>query len=474
MAAFAEYRDYDALGLAELIAGGEVTPKEVLEAAIGRLEAVNPEINAVVHQMYDEAERAIAAGLPAGPLSGVPFLLKDLVLYEGQPTGYGSRLYDGFVAGHDSTITARYRAAGLVVFGKTNTPEMGLAATTEPIRFGPTRNPWNLERTAGGSSGGSTAAVAAGVLPAAHATDGGGSIRIPASACGLVGLKPTRSRNPAGPDAGEGWSGLSCGHVASLTVRDSAAFLDATHGPEAGAPYHAPPPAGLFLAEVGADPGRLRVGYSTVAPNGVAVDAECVAAVEAAAKLLAGLGHEVAEAAPEYDFAEAIQHMAVIWAANTWANTALRYEALGREPDGSGLENVTWIIARRGLEATAADYARALQVVHGLGRAFARFHDTHDIHLTPTLAQPPVPLGNIDMMETDADRYLENMLKFMPFTPQINATGQPAITLPLHQSADGLPIGVQFVGRFGDEATLLRLAGQLEQTCPWADRRPAM
>jgi amidase/6-aminohexanoate-cyclic-dimer hydrolase len=475
MTGFAEYGDYDALGLGELIARGEVTATEVLEAAVSRLDAVNGEINAVVHDMREEAERTIEAGLPAGPLSGVPFLLKDLgVLYDGQPTSYGSHLYDGFVADHDSTIVARYRAAGLVVFGKTNSPEFGLAATTEPVRFGPTRNPWDLGRTAGGSSGGSTAAVAAGVLPAAHATDGGGSIRIPASACGLVGLKPTRARNPAGPDAGEGWSGFSCGHVASRSVRDTAAFLDATHGPEPGAPYHAPAPAGPFLAEVGTDPERLRVAWSTKAPNGTAVDPDCVRAVEDAAKLLAELGHEVAEDAPDFQMADILPHMTLIWAANTWANTAARYEVLGREPDGDGLEKVTWALANRGREAPASGYAKALQEVHALGRSFARFHQSYDVFVTPTLALPAVPLGNIDMMEPDPDRYIENMLKFMPFTPQINATGQPAITLPLHQSAGGLPIGVQFIAPFGDEAALLRLAGQIEAARPWADQRPPL
>ncbi len=473
MAAFDDYRDYDALGLGELIARGQVTALEALEAAILRLEEVNPKLNAVVHPMYDEARRRIEAGLPAGPLSGVPFLLKDLgLLYSGQPTSFGSHLYDGYLADHHSTLVERYLEAGLVIFGKTNTPELGLAATTEPVRFGPTRNPWNLARTAGGSSGGSTAAVAAGVVPAAHATDGGGSIRIPASACGLVGLKPTRARNPAGPDAGEGWSGLSCGHVASRTVRDSAAFLDASHGPESGAPYHAPEPARPFLDEVGADPGRLRIAFSTEAPNGTAVDPECVSAVEDTAALLAELGHEVVAAAPEFDMEDAIQNMAVIWGANTWANAALRYRALGREPDGSGLEAVTWAIAERGHRAPASDYARAIQVVHALGRVFARFHQAHDIFMTPTLALPPVALGNIDMMEPDPDRYLENMFKFMPFTPQINASGQPAITLPLAQSAEGLPLGVQFIARFGDEATLFRLAAQLEEARPWAGRRP--
>lgn len=473
MAAFTDYDRYDALGLGELIAKGEVSAGEVLEAAIARLEAVNPTLNAVVHEMYDEAERTVAAGLPAGPLSGVPFLLKDLgALYAGQPTSYGSALYDGYVADHDTTLVERYRAAGLVIFGKTNTPEFGLAATTEPARFGPTRNPWDLERSPGGSSGGATAAVAARVLPAAHASDGGGSIRIPCSACGLVGLKPTRARNPLGPDVGEGWSGFSTAHVASRTVTDSAAFLDASHGPAPGDPYCAPAPARPFLEEVGAEPGRLRIAFTTAAPNGAPVDPECVRAVEEAAVLLDSLGHDVEEAAPTYTMATLIQHALVIWSANTWHHAASRYAALGREPDGSGLEAATWAFAQRGRAVPASDYAAALQAIHGLGRAFAAFHERYDVFVTPTLAKPPVPLGEIDMGEADVESYLANMLSFMPFTAQINATGQPALSLPLHWTPAGLPVGVQFVARFGDEATLLRLGSQVEAARPWADRRP--
>jgi len=472
---FKDYDGYDALGLGALIAKGEVSASEVLAAAVARLEAVNPRLNAVVHKMYDEAERSIAAGLPAGPLSGVPFLLKDLsALYAGQPISYGSALYDGYIADHDSTLVERYRAAGLVIFGKTNSPEFGLAATTEPARFGPTRNPWDLERSPGGSSGGAAAAVAARVLPVAHASDGGGSIRIPSSACGLVGLKPTRARNPAGPDVGEGWSGFSTAHVASRTVRDSAAFLDASHGPAPGDPYCAPPPARPFLDEIGADPGRLRIAYSTAAPNGVPVDPECVKAVEQAVALLVSLGHEVEQAAPQYDMASLVRHALVIWSANTWHNAASRYATLGREPDGSGLEAVTWAIAQRGRATPASDYAAAIQAIHTLGRVFAAFHQRYDVFVTPTLAKPPVPLGNIDMGEADVDRYLQNMLSFMPFTAQINATGQPAISLPLHWTPGGLPVGVQFIARFGDEATLFRLASQIEAERPWHDRRPPL
>jgi amidase/6-aminohexanoate-cyclic-dimer hydrolase len=303
MAAFKEYAAYDALSLGELIAKKEVTPQEVLDAAIERIEAVNPRINAVVQKAYDEARAAIRVGLPPGPLSGVPYLMKDLYAWQkGARIGNGSRLYDGFVADHDFTLVERYKAAGLVILGRTNTPEFGLNAATEPVVNGPTRNPWNLERSSGGSSGGAAAAVAAGMVPAAHGTDGGGSIRIPAANCGVFGLKPNRGRNPAGPDVGEGWSGLACGHALTRSVRDSAAFLDASSGPAPGDPYWAPPPARPFLQEVGAKPGKLRIGLAKKPITGTPVHAECVKGVEAAARLCEELGHRVEEAMPAFDF----------------------------------------------------------------------------------------------------------------------------------------------------------------------------
>ncbi len=332
MAAFSEYEDFDALGLAALVAKREVTAEEVLEAAIARTEARNPAINAVINTMYDEAQRTIAAGLPPGPLSGAPFMLKDLyALYSGTPVSNGSNLFDGFVADHDLTLVARMRVAGLVVMGKTNTPEFGLNAAPEPVVHAATRNPWNTERSAGGSSGGAAAAVAAGMLPMAHATDGGGSIRIPAANCGLFGLKPTRGRNPAGPDVGEGWSGLACGHVVSLSVRDSAALLDAVAGPAPGDPYLAPPLARPLVEEVGADPGRLRIGLLTTAPSGVPVDPECVAAAEAAGRLCEELGHVVEEAAPDISMEAVLKALRNIIASNVRMVMDLRLRALGRE-----------------------------------------------------------------------------------------------------------------------------------------------
>ena len=327
-----DYDTYDGLGLAALVRRRELKSEELLETAIARVEARNPGVNAVVTRLYDRARAAIAAGLPEGPFTGVPYLLKDLgVLYAGAVTTWGSRLFANYVADHDSEITVRLKRAGLVIFGKTNTPELGLSASTEPRLFGPTRNPWNPGRSAGGSSGGAAAAVASGMLPMAHATDGGGSIRIPASCCGLFGLKPTRARNPMGPDQGEGWSGASVGHAVTRSVRDSAALLDATSGPDVGDPYWAPPPTGPFLAEVGRDPGRLRIALTTTPWNGQAVDPECSAAAGAAAKLCAELGHVVEEARPEVD-AEALgQATRTIVGGNVRAQLEARAAALGRE-----------------------------------------------------------------------------------------------------------------------------------------------
>jgi Asp-tRNA(Asn)/Glu-tRNA(Gln) amidotransferase A subunit family amidase len=473
MAAFREYENYDALGLAALIAGREVTAEEALEAAIARTEARNSRINAVVHTMYDEARRTISDGLPTGPLSGAPFMLKDLyALYTGAPVSNGSHLFDGFVADHDLTLVARMRAAGLVVMGKTNTPEFGLNAATEPIVHGATRNPWDTARSAGGSSGGATAAVAAGMLPMAHATDGGGSIRIPAANCGLFGLKPTRGRNPSGPDIGEGWSGLASGHVVSRSVRDSAALLDAVAGPAPGDPYWAPSLARPLAEEVGADPGRLRIGLLTAAPSGVPVDPECVAATEAAARLCEELGHDVEEASPNISMEAVLEALRTIIASNVRMVMDLRLRALGREQREGDVEAITALWAEEGLRASGADYARAVLAIHVTGRRFGQFFDDYDLLLSPTLAQPPLPLGAIDMMWDDMGRYYEALGNHIQFTPQFNATGCPAATLPLHWTADGLPVGVQLGARFGDEATLIRISSQIEAARPWWGRRP--
>jgi Asp-tRNA(Asn)/Glu-tRNA(Gln) amidotransferase A subunit family amidase len=423
--------------------------------------------------MYDQARTAIAAGLPAGSFTGVPYLLKDLgVLYTGVATSAGSRLFTGYVANHDSEITARLRRAGLVVVGKSNTPEMGMCPSTEPRLFGPTRNPWRLDHSAGGSSGGAAAAVAAGMLPMAHATDGGGSIRIPASCCGLFGLKPTRARTPTGPDAGEGWGGAAVGHAVTWTVRDSAALLDATSGPDVDDPYWAPPPAGPFLAEVGRDPGRLRIALNLTPWIDAPVDPECAEAARAAARLCASLGHHVEEARPTIHQDSWLQATRVIVAANVTFVLEARAAVLGRPLAESDVEPMTWLRVADARTMSAADYARSMWLVHRAGRVVSRFLQEYDAILTPTMCQPPYPLGVLDMSTTDAERYRAALLASIGFTSLFNSSGHPAMTVPLATSSRGLPLGVQFAARFGDEATLFRLAAQLEAARPWAERRP--
>jgi amidase/6-aminohexanoate-cyclic-dimer hydrolase len=457
-----------------LVREGETTAGELLETAIARLEAVNPVINAVTVKMYDAAQTAIEAGLPDGPLSGVPFLLKDLFTpYDGSPMTNGSRLYADYVCDHDSELVARYRRAGLVVFGRTNSPEMGIAYTTEPHLHGPTRNPWDLDRTPGGSSGGAAAAIAARIVPAAHASDGGGSIRVPASCCGLFGLKPTRGRTPSGPDSGEGWAGMSIGHAITLSVRDSAALLDASAGPDVGDPYWAPPAARPFADEAGADPGQLRIAVSADTPTGAPVDAECIAAMERAAALCADLGHQVVEAAPVYDKEALGDAFLKIITANTLNGVIESGRERGRDWAGE-VENITRAMAEMGAHVSGAEYTAAVNVIHRVGRQVARFMLDYDVLLTPTMAKPPLLLGVLDMMSDDVDAYIAESGAFAAFPPLSNATGAPAMSVPLYWTQTGLPVGAQFVGRFGDEATLLRLAGQLEKAAPWVQRRPPL
>jgi len=468
-----EFESFDGLGLAELVRRRDASPAELLDAAVSRVEARNPELNAVVTRMYDQARAAIAEGLPAGPFTGVPYLLKDLgAHYTGAVTSFGSTLFKDFVVDHDSEITARLRRAGLVIFGKTNTPELGLAPSTEPRLFGPTRNPWSLGHSSGGSSGGSAAAVAAGMVPMAHATDGGGSIRIPASCCGLFGLKPTRARNPMGPDAGEGWGGASVGHAVTRTVRDSAALLDATSGPDVGDPYWAPPPVRPFLDEVGRDPGRLRIALTTRPWNGQPVDPECAEAATAAARLCERLGHRVEEATPAVDAKLLGEASLIIVSANIRAALEARAAVLGRELAAGDVERLTWARAMNGHTARAADYARSIGVIHRTGRVVARFFTRYDILLSPTMCRPPYPLGVLDLMTENVERYTQAILGAIGFTSLFNSAGCPAMSVPLSWSRAGLPIGVQFAAPFGDEATLFRLGAQLETAQPWATRRP--
>ncbi len=473
MLTFSDYQQHDALGLASLIRRGELSTSEVLEAAIERSEARNADINSMVAQTHDEARATATAPLPDSPIAGVPFLIKDLAYLKGVPCTYGSRLYADNHADHDATVVERYRTAGLVIFGKTNTPEFGLNVVTEPALFGPCRNPWNTDHTPGGSSGGAGAAVADGWLPVAHATDGGGSIRIPASCCGLVGLKPSRARNPAGPDVGEGWGGMSTGHVVSRTVRDSAAFLDATHGSALGDPYPAPRFDGSYLQQHTNSLRPLRIAVERNTMTGVAPHDECIRAVERAVKLCEELGHHVEEASPEIDRELFGQATGAIVVGNIANSVYGRAKTLGRELCDDDIEPHTRFMAESGRRLTAEDYARAVQVIHQAGRALARFHQTYDLMLSPTLVCPPVPVGFLDTItDYDAGVFNKRFVQFWGYTNLQNATGQPAISLPLYWSSENLPVGVQFVGSLGDELTLLQLAAQLEQAAPWFSRTP--
>jgi Asp-tRNA(Asn)/Glu-tRNA(Gln) amidotransferase A subunit family amidase len=472
---FAEYERYDGLGLAELVRRRQLSPDDLLEAAIERVEARNPTVNAVVMPLYDYGRKAIADGLPEGPFRGVPFLLKDLsASLAGIKTTRGSRFFvDAPPPPADSEQVKRLKGAGLVIFGRTNTCEIGLSLTCEPQLYGATKNPWDPTRISGGSSGGAAAAVGARMLPMAHASDGFGSIRAPAACCGLVGLKPTRGRNTMSPYAGEGLGGLSTEHAVTLSVRDSAALLDATSGPGPGDPYVAPPPARPFLEEIGAPPGTLRIAFTTRAPNGVPIGEESRQALTEAVKLCADLGHRVEEANPEIEGESVVPTFLTIAAANTVVNLA-SHPTKGRPARESEVERVTWGTAEKGRAIGAADYVRATQTAHRLGRQMAAFHATYDVLLTPGLAARPVKLGWIDMMMEDVDEYWRRVFQFSPFTVWFNITGQPAMTLPLGRNADGHPVAVQLVARYGDEATLFRLASQFETARPWFERVPPM
>ena len=469
-----EYARCDALELAELVRRGEVLPEELLELAIARAAEVDQHIGAIVVDLHDRAREAIARGLPDGPLRGVPFLVKDLHLkIRGTPTTAGSRLFRDSVADIDSTLVERYERAGLVIFGRSASPEMGLSTTTESALHGPTRNPWNLERIAGGSSGGSAAAVAAGIVPAASASDGGGSIRIPAACCGLFGLKPTRMRVPLGPGHAEGWNGLVVSHAITRSVRDSAALLDATHGPDLGDPYAVPPPTQPFLSEVDDPPGKLRIALMRAAPSGVEMHPECLEAVDGAARLCESLGHHVEEAMPELDYPAIGLAMVNTISTESRLELEARAAELGRELREEDVEPVVWRISERALSLDARDAARARHTIHRASLDMASFQRRYDVLLSPTLARPPERLGML-ALSVDFEDYSRALVAFSPFCSFANITGIPAMSVPLHWSEEGLPIGAMFAGRYGDEATLLRLAAQLEQAQPWAGRRPPL
>ena len=463
----------DATAQAELVRQKEVKPIELVEAAIERIERLNPTLNAVVTPMYEQARAAATGQLPDGPFAGVPFLLKDLLAaYGGVRMASGSAFERDFVPDHDSELVTRLKRAGLVILGKTNTPEYGILPTTEPRLFGPSRNPWNTNCTTGGSSGGSAAAVAAGMVPMAHGNDGGGSIRIPASCCGLFGLKPTRARNPLGPDFGDIFSGLVVEHALARSVRDSAALLDATSGPDVGDPYWAPPPGRPFLEEVGAAPGRLRIAFTTAAFTDVSVHADCASAVRDAAALCADLGHEVAEAAPAVSGDLVTEAFITLWSAGCASTIDQTARTTKRTPTADQFEPLTWGLYEMGRQQTAPAYLLALTQLQGVSREIARFLVDYDVYLTPTLAEPPVPLGTFDSPPENPLQGLFRAAAFLPFTPICNFTGQPGMSVPLFWNAEGLPVGTHFIGRFGDEATLFRLAAQLEAARPWANRLP--
>ncbi|MDF1792823.1 MAG: amidase [Thalassobaculaceae bacterium] len=475
MLSFEDYVAEDALGLAKLIRDGEVSALEVVEAALARADAVEPEINALVARRDDEVRAQAAAPLGDGPFAGVPFVFKDLFCWQaGWPAEAGSRLWKGFVAPLDFTHTARVKASGAIPIARTTTSEYGISISTETAACGATRNPWNLDHSSGGSSGGTASAVAAGIVPMGHGSDGGGSIRIPAANCGLFGLKPTRGRNPFGPFAGEGWAGLATQHVLSRSVRDSAAMLDVTQGPEPGDPYACPPPTRPFLDEVGVDPGRLRVAYHLTGLGGAPLDPVNRAAVLDAVDLLRALGHEVEEAYPEVDTELLGPAMIAVIAANQKLALESRYKELGRVPEKDDVEEITRSFAERGESVTAADYAAALLAFHQLSRRFGRFFERHDVLVSTVLAQPPAPIGEIRTDTGDADSFLEMGWKRMPVTQYFNMTGCPAMSVPLCWSPDGLPIGIHVGAAFGREDLLFRLAGQLEETRPWFHRRPTL
>ena len=470
----------DATAQADLVRRGEVSAAELTEAAIERIERLNPALNAVITRMDDQA-RATAEAMQGtaahgAPFTGVPFLLKDLLAeYAGVAIAEGSRFLDGrCVSTQDSELVVRLKRAGVVIAGKTNTPEFGLLPTTEPALHGPTRNPWDTARTTGGSSGGSAAAVAAGIVPMAHANDGGGSIRIPAACCGLFGLKPTRARNPMGPGYGDAGSGLAVEHAVTRSVRDSAALLDATAGPAPGDPYWAPPRERPYAEEVGRDPGQLRIAVSTRPLTGAKIHPECQAAVEATAKLCEDLGHIVEWTEPQFDETRYLKAFAGTWTA--FASWAIRdwSDRFQLTPSEDQFEANTWRMYQNGERRSAGAYLRMIQDIQFVARQVAAFFETYDMTLTPTIARPPAPLGYFAWDGGNRDEFLAHIGEYSGFTSLANGTGQPAMSVPLHWTADNLPVGLHFMARFGAEDALFRLAGQLEQARPWSHRRPGI
>jgi amidase len=489
---FEEYRRYDALGLAELVRKKEVTASELVQIAITRAESVNPAINAIVHPLYEMAAEMAQQAPAASLFAGQPFVLKDLALeITGTPRSSGCQGYRNYISPHDSTLVERFRQAGLAFLGKSNTPEFGLTPYTEPRLFGPTRNPWNIERSAGGSSGGSAAAVAAGIVPMATASDGGGSIRIPASCCGLFGIKPSRGRLPLGPHTAEGWSGAIMEHCVSRSVRDSAALLDVTLGPAPGDPFLVAPPEKPYLEAMQQAPGKLRIAFNTDHVLGQTIDPECVRAVENTAQLLESLGHEVERAPLPYQREDLTRSFVMMIFGEVAADLEVLSRHLGRPVTFSDVEESTMGIALLGRAFSAKDYAYHRRQWNDLARRAGDFHQNYDLLLTPTVSMPPFPIGQLQptagerrlvriakalglrqALKAKIDELAEQIFTYIPFTPFANMTGQPSMSVPLHWSAEGLPVGVMFTADMGREDLLFQLAAQLEQAQPWMEKVP--
>lgn len=467
-----DYASYDAVALADVLASGEVSVETVLKAAESRTQRLDPIVGAIAQPLFERARRRIGQLVPGARLWGVPMLLKDLrVALSGVPTTNGSRLFRDHVPALESELVRRYEQAGLLIVGKTKTPEFGLNITTEPLLYGPTRNPWDTSRSAGGSSGGAAAAVATGMVPIAHASDGGGSIRVPSSCCGVFGMKVSRGRTPSGPHLGEVWSGLSVEHVITRTVRDSALVLDLTAGAAPGDPYGPPSsPQGYLDLVKRRDPGRLRIAFSDTTASGVPVERTCSAALEAAMSACEALGHEVVERAFTFEAAAMTDAFRVVSGANVEVEIEDRLEELGRVVTPDDLEHATRLRAGYGRERRAVDYARALQLMHRIGREAAAFFESFDVYASPTLAQVPQPLGYFDMNADDLSEFQRRVWAYIPFTAIWNVTGQPSMSVPLDRSPGGLPIGVQFTAPLGGEGVLFGLAAQLEQARPWMPR----
>jgi len=469
---FANYAEYDGLGLAELVDKGEVTPAELVEAAIERIERHNPTLNAVVHKAYDEARKTAAGDLPEGPFRGVPFLIKDLgAKVTGWPRSSGSNYAQVASDAEDSELIARYRAAGVVLVGKTNTPEFGIPGVTQSERLGPCGNPWNPEHISGGSSGGAASATASGMVPLAHASDGLGSIRIPAANCGLVGMKITRDRTPI-CEVTDGAMGFSVHHVVSRTVRDSAAMLDATDGPQPGDPFTHPTKERPFLEEVSRSPGKLKIAWSVETPSGRPMSDEMIAATHRTAETLKALGHDVFEMGLGIDYRQMYRAQGLVSASNFAASMQRWVEALGREPQPGELGPLAQRAYDAGRRISGQQALWGWQQLRLFNIQILERFQNFDVYLTPTMSRTSPRIDELDPLVGDLKDFDRNQASTYGTTPPFNFTGQPSLSLPLWQSEEGLPMGMMFTGRFGDEATLYRLAGQLEKELPWADRKP--